>query len=154
MISINNETNGKYHLSFYGAQFALGLRGNKEFITKAYNLLHNNSVSNGKLHWFYDQFAYVVIESKKRLLDGLIRQFRGEIILNKEIEYKKEVFDEETQAFWVEYDDEKIDKLAQDKAEKFMQEKIIIDNFMVNLGKFTPSIYQIGKLNDLSERAE
>ncbi len=141
-LSINDEKE-KFYLCKYSGEYALGFRGDADFIRRSCNFILNNSISNRRLHKFYECFAYIIIETKEKLIEGLINQFRGEIILNREVPYLSEKFDEDTQEFVTRHDDAKIESLATERAHRFMNERIIYENFMMLNAEISTPAYEI-----------
>lgn len=142
--SIMDET-GEFLISYYGAQMALGFKGPLDFIRRCHNWVENTCVigKGASLHWFYGEdgnMAYVCPQSKEDIRRGLILQFRAEIITNKEIPLLKSEYDEEI-GLTIEYDEEKIEALAAQRADYFMENRIKHDYFLANDPKNIGHIY-------------
>ena len=140
-----NDENGKYLLSFYGNSLALGFKGDNDFIRRSFNWAHNHEVTKGSLHWFYGdggKLAYVLIKSREDIVSGFARQFRAEIIMNHEIPSLRDEFDPENGESILEYDEKKIDKLAQKRAEEFFAERVELENFLSRIPMSLAPVYE------------
>lgn len=129
---------GELTISFFGYRRALGFKGNNAFIHRCFNLCVNRGIVStlSHLRWPYgpgEEFAYVVVETKERILRGLAEQFRSEIIMHEEIPPLNEKFDEETGEYTVEFDEPMIHALASARAADFAREHIRQDDFVTRL---------------------
>lgn len=127
MISIENET-GEFVLSQYGSCQALGFRGNQEFIERCQNFAINFGLSGGKLYRESDTMAYVVTNNEK-ILNAFKLYFYCQTIRNKEIPVE---INEEND-FEPKFDEALAEQRALEKAQKFISEKIIQENFMSSI---------------------
>lgn len=126
-----NEETGTFLLGPYGNVQAFGFKGDKDFVRRSYNLCYNYGITNKRLHKLSEGLYYVVT-NEKNILEGLKNHFVNEIKYTKEISLLKDEYDEnnEVEPYLIQYDEEKIDKLATDRAAEFFAKKIILSNFM------------------------
>jgi hypothetical protein len=127
------EETGKFFISRWGPTLALGFRGEPDFIFRISNWANNTGVSKGATHWLYgmrNQFGYVTVKDRAAILRGLAAQFRAEIIMSKEIPPLIDRWDDETESPVIEYDEARIDALANARANQFMDTRITKDNFL------------------------
>lgn len=136
--------NNQFLLSYYGNQFALGFKGSKQFIEKSYNLCSNHSISTGRLIYFQSDFSYI-LTTKKKIINGLKNYFINELKVNKILPLIKDeiVEDEDKDSidYIIEYNEEAISKIAQEKTENFILKYIKEDNFMVPINKEISNLF-------------
>lgn len=134
---LQSDPSNKFLLSYYGNEHALGFKGTKEFVKKGYNLAYNYGITNGSLLCFDENFCYV-LTTKDKLYNGLVNYFVGELKYNNEIPTIKGEWNDVFGWVEEEYDEKAIENLAKEKAENFIKEKIIEENFMSSFSP-TPS---------------
>lgn len=148
-MTLNDET-GKFLLSFYGNSFALGFKGDNKFIQRCFNWAHNHSVTSGGLHWFYDhggKLAYILIKSREDIIKGFAAQFRSDIIMGHEVPPLKDEMNPRTLDYILEYDEEKIEKMALERAEKFFAERVELENFLSRIPFSLAPVYEMSVPN-------
>jgi hypothetical protein len=145
--SLNDESEVKFLITWWGNGIALGFKGELKAIERCYNWASNTGVTRGILHWIYDiaSIGYV-LTNQNDLMKGLIAQFRAEIIMSKEIPLLEDRIEEETQEIIIEYNEPLIHKMAVEKANEFMKSKIVVENFMNNSSTPEGPVYSIGHL--------
>lgn len=132
--------NGSVHLSYWGRRVALGFHGTADFVERGFNLAHNRGMTalHGRLHFPFcgeQTYGYVVVEDREAIRRGLISQFRSEIVANGEAVILREILDEETGEYTVEFDEDQIAALAAQRAEHFLTNVIITDHFLAHFAE-------------------
>lgn len=146
--SLNDEAGIQFITGWWGNGIAFGFKGDLDGINRCYNWASNMGVTHGRLHWLYDRESIgYILTTNEALLKGLTMQFRGEIIMGKEIAPIKDYIDEVTDEVVLEYNETMIDALARERAEIFVHEKIINDNFMSNSVNSLGPIYSMGNFD-------
>lgn len=153
-----NET-GEIMLSLYGSEFALGWRGDAEFMTRMENLVFNFSLSSGKgytiinniitpkFNKVHDGLTYVLTTIEK-LMSGLTIYFKGEMLLITK-DYPEEAierkYDEDGEELVLErvYRDDIFFDLAYEKAEAFYNDKIQKINFMYGIENPDATVFRV-----------
>lgn len=130
------EETGEFLISYYGAQMALGFKGDLNFIRRCYNWAENTGVvgKGASLHWFYDEngkMAYVCPPTKEHIRNGLILQFRAEIIYEQEVKPLREEWSDDN-GLMIEYDEVAVESLAAQRADDFIANRLVPDCFLVN----------------------
>lgn len=152
--SIADET-GDFLISYYGAQMALGFKGPLDFIRRCHNWAENTCVigKGASLHWFYGEdgnMAYICPQTREDIHRGLVSQFRAEIIRDKEVPLLKNEYDEDS-GWDIEFDEAEIEKLAIQRADDFINNRIKQDYFLVNDPKNIGYIYNYSFQSSASE---
>lgn len=155
-----SEETGRFLLSHYGAGFALGFKGDPDFIHRCFNWAMNTGMIsvNARLNWFYERetgrLGYVCVSSKDKVYRALVSQFRAEIVLDGEVEpvYVDSVDSAETDLQDSEepngelvYDDAAIQRLAEERAREFMDTRIVPDNFFLQQTTTMAHVYGMGR---------
>lgn len=122
--TLENES-GKYLLSHYGNTFALGFKGDADFIQRSYNFAYNFCATNGSLIELGMDISYI-ITSPEKLMKALQLYYYNEVIRNREVSVS---FNEEGE---ITVDEVNAEKLAEEKAKAFFEKNIIKENFMFN----------------------
>lgn len=146
---------GDFLLSYYGAQMALGFKGDLAFIRRCYNWAENSGVigKGASLHWFYDEdgkMAYVCPPTKDHIRNGLIAQFRAEIIHNSDVIPIKKEWDDEN-GLTLEYDESQVESLAVQRADDFIANRIKPDSFMAYNPRNIGHIYNWNTQKEVEE---
>lgn len=143
-------------LSSYGNNLALGFKGEPDFIERCYNWTVNTGVigKGARLTWYYERFtgrlAYVCPKSKEAIIKGLILQFAAEIIQSREIPPLKDIYKEDIGPI-LELDEIAIEKLASSRAELFMLEHVVQDDFVLNRPASLGEVYSMGPVRRKTE---
>lgn len=138
------DENGEFLLSFYGSEYALGFRGERDFIERGYNFAYNFSATSGKLHWFHDGMAYV-LTSQEKLFNALKTCFYNEIIKFKEVPTLSEEKDEENGGKLFVWNEELLEQRAAEMANKFLETKVKKEDFMLNIERQYCSEYMLSQ---------
>lgn len=135
-ISLLNET-GTFYLDNLNADYiTFAYKGDSEFIKRTENLLHNyDGIRNGETHQITENFHYALIKLDW-LKTALKSCMSNEIICEKTplIDYLvKHIKDSDGDIIDVniEWDDEKLDKMAEKRVEEFLTNKVIYENIWV-----------------------
>jgi hypothetical protein len=145
------EDQGDWLISSYGANIALGFKGDPGFIERCYNWAVNTGVvhKGQRLCWFHEavtgKLAYVCPKSVAAIERGLALQFRAEIIQSREIPPLKEGWTEDDELI-LELDEARIDELAGRRAKAFMAERLIRDSFVLGRPQGVGDVYSLGSL--------
>ncbi len=147
MTSLRDES-GTFLLSHYGSEggLALAFRGDRSFRERCYNWAYNCGATNGALHPFYEEsgnFSYICIKDVATLNKALVLQFANEIRLAKEVPLLQDSWDEDTGAV-IEYNEPAIDRLARQRADSFLADKIVLENFQYRHITTCAPIYGLG----------
>ncbi len=137
------ENHNPFLLSVYGANYALGFKGDSSFINRCYNWATNTGVvhKGARLLWYYEKdtgrLAYVCPKSVSKIIEGLKLQFRAEIIASREIPpLRDELVESEDEAvepvYHLEFDETGIEKLSAQRADEFMSAHVMKDNFVLD----------------------
>lgn len=125
-----------FMLALWGAGLALGFKGEASAIERCYNWAANTRVTRGELKWLYSADAgigYVYVACRDDLIAGLVAQFRAELIMARAIPPLKDewLLDEDGDeiAHLLEYDETQLAALAGAKATRFLDEKLVHENF-------------------------
>lgn len=113
-------------LSRYGNTFALGFKGDVEFIERSYNFAYNFCATNGSLIELAQDMSYIITDPE-RIMKALKLYYYNVVIMNKEVDIK---FDEDGQ---IEIDEVAAEKLSTERAQNFFESKIRKENFMFNM---------------------
>lgn len=122
-IELENET-GEFLLSHYGNGFALGFKGDEQFIDRGYNFSVNFGVTNGSLLKESEKMSYV-LTTKEKLFHALKLYYYGRVLGRKEIPVN---IDLETNECIV--DEKQAEELAEKHAKFFMENVLKEVNFM------------------------
>ena len=123
----------QFLLCSHGSCLALAFRGDSLAIQRCFNWACNTGVSRGELLWIYlggQSIAYIFVKDRATIIAGLAAQFYAEIILNKEIPPLVDRRNEESDEIELEYNEEKINSLANFRAQEFFDKRIEFDNFL------------------------
>lgn len=139
------EETGEFLLSYYGAQMALGFKGDLAFINRCFSWAENTGVigRGAGVHWFYGvdgKLGYVCPPDKATIRKGLIAQFRTEIIQSNRVAKIRDIWSEE-EGLDIEYNEEAVNQLAEQKADEFMAIRIKHDCFLATDPKNIAPIY-------------
>ncbi len=143
---------GEWLISSYGENLALGFKGSPSFIRRCHNWAVNTCVINRgqSLHWYHEavtgKLAYVCPRDMAAIENGLAAQFRIEIILAQEVPLLKNGWDDETEWPVVEYDEAAIERLARQRAQTFMRDRIVRDNFVLSRCSDIATVYGVGQM--------
>lgn len=153
-------TEGTVYSCSYGNTFTLAFKGTLPFITRWYNWAVNSCTvsANVQLNWYLGRphdnrtisLAYICPKTRDDVLRGLARQFRWEIIRDREVEPLEDRWDEETGPVLV-YDESRIEKLVKERAEQFLADHVEIDS---NILARTRDIGPVYDVSPQSGRAE
>jgi hypothetical protein len=155
-MSINSlalEVGVAFILAYWGGGLALGFKADprrplisQEAIQRCFNWAFNTGVTRGRLHYVYDKSAIgYVFTSHADLLKGLIAQFRAEIIMSREVPPIKDDYDDDLGAI-IEYDEALIERMATERATRFMEERVVYENFLSNLTTSLAPVYEVGAM--------
>ena len=125
MARLLHEETGEMLLSHYGNTFALGFKGDNDFIERNYNFAFNYCATNGALIGLTQSMSYVVT-SPPRIMNALKLYYYNEVIMLGEA---KSELNEEGELI---VDEAAAEKLSMEKAQKFFETKIRKENFMFN----------------------
>ena len=166
-ISIAEEEEGTFHLSYFGSQMALGFKGTPKFIERGYNWSLNTGVTNGQIHYLYNRFSYVIVKNfkskqkgeekkilktcKEVILEALQSQFSAEIKLSGEIMPIKSGFDKDDN-FELEHNEKAVQKLAFEKSKDFFNNEIVHENFMAKRDKSVADSYEFASAYFMNEK--
>lgn len=149
-MSLENDfinTNNKFLISHYGNANALGFKGTKQFIEKAYNLCFNHGITDGRLICLEDGFYYI-LTNRDKLFKGLKSYFVNELKFKKILPFIKDQWNDDESEYLIEYNEDAIEKLAQQKTEDFILKYIVEDNFMMPFETFVNNqFYETRLLN-------
>ncbi len=151
---------GEWLISSYGENLALGFKGSPSFIRRCYNWAVNTSVirRGQSLHWMYEavtgKLAYICPQDAATIERGLAAQFRVEIIQNREIAPLKDEWNEEADERVLELDEAAIDRLALQRAQAFMRDRIVRDNFVLSRTSDVAPIYGLGQVAHTSSGSD
>ena len=141
-MSILNET-GEFLLDKYGTFYAIGFRGDANFIRRAQNFVVNRGICRSKLNCLTDNLYYVTT-TLETLHHAIRSQIAGEIALAGTVPYKGyEPSDDEDIAPLGILDEEAIWTLAGERLEVFLNEKLIEEPFMHNMQYVTLPEYSV-----------
>lgn len=145
-------TGGTIYSCSYGNTFTLALQGTLPFITRWYNWAVNTCTigSHVPLNWYLGKpqdnqtvsLAYICPRTREDVLRGLARQFRWEIIRDKEVPALEDRWDEETGPVLV-YDEPKIEQLATERAEAFLANHVTVDSGILARTRDIGPVYEV-----------
>lgn len=155
--------NGPFMLAHYGAYYALGFKGEPDFIQRCFNWAVNTGVigPGGQIQWFYEaetgRLAYVCPKSLHAIKRGLFLQFQAEIIQAKEVALKA---DHSRDDEWIDvhhagnkfdgtplidYNDYQIARLAGKRVKEFLRDHVVKDAFFLRKSESVGPIYGMAR---------
>lgn len=160
--SLASEVGVAFIIAYWGNGLALGFKADpkrpliaQEAIQRCFNWACNTGVTRGRLHHVYDKSAIgYVLTTHADLFKGLIAQFRAEIIMGREVPPLVDKEDEETGGWDIQYDEPLVERMATERANRFMEEQVSYDNFLSNLTTSLAPVYGVGNLTRVGASSE
>lgn len=135
--SISNSGSGYWGFFF---------QGDESFIERCINLCVNYGMLQfGKIHSYGDTSKYILVPPE-RLKKGLKEYFKGELLGEGAV---KKVFstNEDGETYDVNWDESLLDKLAQERADQFLVEKVSYQDLLSYEGGYYPHAeYSFGQI--------
>lgn len=151
--SLAEEVGVAFIICYWGGGLALGFKTDprrpdisKGAVERCLNWAFNMGVSKGDVCRVYDRssIAYVYTNHAD-LLKGLIAQFRAEAIMRRELPPLVDEWPEDVDAPLLEYDESGYDRLATERAHRFMAERIEYEPFLSTIHSIAP-VYGVGHM--------
>lgn len=139
--------NGRLYISSHGNGYALAFKGGRDFIDRWHNWAINSGVvASTRLYWYLGdcntgRLAHICVKSKDVIVNALAAQFRWELIRDREVPPLVDTVDPDTEERTLEYDEEKLDAIARQRAVQFMAERITVDATILVEPKDVAQVY-------------